>query len=102
LEGSKYKIGQLVTCYYKSIPPTPQWNPFIEGRPSVITGIKISAGPEKARYFYELTIVTWAGSMEKRLVGEENLVLYETLGELDREIEDLLIKYYKNNPLASD
>ncbi len=40
--------------------------------------------------------------MESRLVSEENIVLYKDLGDLDEEIEEFLMKYYKNNPLASD
>ena len=102
MEGSKYKLGQLVACYYKTIPPTPQWNPFIEGRPSIITRVKMSTGTEETRYFYEIAVVTWGGIMESRLVSEENIVLYEDLGDLDQEIEDFLMQYYKNNPLATD
>ena len=102
MEGSKYKLGQLVACYYKTIPPTPQWNPFIEGRPSIVTKVKMSAGTEKTKYFYELAVVTWEGRMETRLVSEENIVMYEDLGNLDQEIEDLLMDYYKKNPLATD
>ena len=102
MEGNKYKLGQLVACYYKTIPPTPQWNPFIEGRPSIITRIKISTGTQEVRYFYEIAVITWEGRMESRLVSEENIVLYKDLGDLDEEIEEFLMKYYKNNPLASD
>ena len=102
MEGSKFKLGQLVACYYKTIPPTPQWNPFIEGRPSIVTKVKMSAGTEKTKYFYELAVVTWEGRMETRLVSEENIVMYEELGNLDQEIEDLLMDYYKKNPLATD
>jgi hypothetical protein len=36
--------------------------------------------------------------METRLVSEENIVLYEELGDLDQEIEDMLMRYYKDNP----
>ena len=102
MEGSKYKRGQLVACYYKTIPPTPQWNPFIEGRPSIITKVKLSKGTERTKYYYELAVVTYNGVLEKRLVDEENIVLYKDLGDLDQEIEEFLMKYYKNNPLSTD
>ena len=62
----------------------------------------MSAGTEKTKYFYELAVVTWEGRMETRLVSEENIVMYEDLGNLDQEIEDLLMDYYKKNPLATD
>jgi hypothetical protein len=102
LKKSKYKVGQLVACYYKTIPSAPQWNPFIEGRPSIVTKIKNSNGTKKDKYYYEIAVVTWEGTMETRLVSEENIVLYEKLGDLDQEIEDMLMRYYKDNPLASD
>jgi len=102
LEGSKYKLGQLVACYYRTIPPSPQWNPFIEGRPSIITRVKISSGTEETKYYYEIAVVTWGGTMETRLVSEENIVLYEKLGDLDQEIEEFLMKYYRNNPISTD
>ena len=102
MEGSKYKLGQLVACYYKTIPPTPQWNPFIEGRPSIITRVKMSTGTQETKYYYEIAVVTWEGIMESRLVSEENIVLYKDLGDLDQEIEDFLMEYYKNNPLSTD
>ena len=102
MEGSKYKLGQLVACYYKTIPPTPQWNPFIEGRPSIVTKVKMSAGTENTKYFYELAVITWEGRMETRLVSEENIVMYKDLGSLDQEIEELLMDYYKKNPLSTD
>ena len=62
----------------------------------------MSAGTEKTKYFYELAVVTWEGRMETRLVSEDNIVMYEDLGNLDQEIEDLLMDYYKKNPLATD
>ena len=99
---NKYEIGQLVACYYKTIPSAPQWNPFIEGRPSIITKVKKSRGTQKAKYYYEIVVVTWEGNMETRLVSEENIVPYKKLGELDQEIEDMLMRYYKDNPLATD
>ena len=102
MEGSKYEVGQLVACYYKTIPAAPQWNPFIEGRPSIITRVKPSTGTTPLKYYYEIAVVTWEGIMESRLVSEENIVPYENLGELDQEIEDMLIQYYKKNPLATD
>ena len=98
MEGSKFKLGQLVACYYKTIPPTPQWNPFIEGRPSIVTKVKMSTGKQETKYFYELAVVTWEGRMENRLVSEENIVLYKDLGSLDQEIEELLMDYYKKIP----
>ena len=102
MEKSKYKLGQLVACYYRTIPPTPQWNPFIEGRPSIVTEVKQSTGKDDNRYYYKIAVVTWNGTMETRLVSEENIVPYKDLGDLDQEIEDFLMKYYKNNPLSTD
>ena len=98
---SKFKVGRLVACY-KPIPSAPQWNPFIEGRPSIITKIKESTGSSKKKYYYEIAIVAWNGVLETRIVSEENIVLYEKLEDLDQEIEDFLMRYYKNNPLATD
>ena len=102
MEGSKYKLGQLVACYYKTIPPSPQWNPFIEGRPSIITKVKMPAGKEQTKYYYELVVVTWDGVTETRLVSEENIVPYAQLDDLDSEIEQVLMDYYKKYPLATD
>jgi hypothetical protein len=102
LGKNKFKVGQLVACYYKTIPSAPQWNPFIEGRPSIITKIRNSKGIEETKYYYEIAVVTWEGTMESRLVSEENIVLYKELGDLDQEIEDMLMRYYKDNPLATD
>ena len=62
----------------------------------------MSAGTEKTKYFYEIAVVPWEGTMETRLVSEENIVLYRDLGNLDQEIEDLLMDYYKKHPLATD
>ncbi len=102
MKGSKYKLGQLVACYYKTIPAAPKWNPFIEGRPSIITKIKKSKGTKKDKYYYDIVVVTWEGGMETRTVSEENIVMYEDLDSLDQEIEDLLMDYYKKNPLSTD
>jgi|TARA_R110000737_G_scaffold63012_1_gene90479 hypothetical protein len=102
LGESKFKVGQLIACYYKTIPPTPQWNPFIEGRPAIITSIKTTKGTKETKYFYDISVITWEGTMETRLVSQENIVLYENLSELDQEIEEFLMQYYKNYPLATD
>ena len=102
MQGSKYEVGNLVACYYKTIPPSPQWNPFIEGRPGIITSIETSTGNKETKYFYEIVVVTWNGSVETRKVSQENVVLYENLSDLDQEIEEFLMQYYKNNPLATD
>ena len=99
---NKFKVGQLVACYYKTIPSAPQWNPFIDGLPSIITKIRESTGTSKKKYYYEIAIVAWNGVLETRIVSEENIVLYEKLEDLDQEIEDFLMRYYKNNPLATD
>jgi len=40
--------------------------------------------------------------MESRLVSEENIVPFQDLGNLDQEIEELLMDYYKKNPLSTD
>ena len=100
-----YKVGQLVTCYYKKIPPTPQWDPFVEGRPGIIIAIRITNGAASnndPRYFYEVFLTTWEGKQIKKLVSEENIVLYENLPDLDKEIDAFLMKYYKEHPLATD
>ena len=102
MEESKFKVGQLIACYYKTIPSTPQWNPFIEGRPAIITSIKTTKGTKEIKYFYDISIITWEGTMETRLVSQENIVLYENLSELDQEIEEFLMQYYNNYPLATD
>ena len=102
MKENKYKLGQLVACYYRSIPPSPQWNPFIEGRPSIITEVKQSTGMDDTRYYYRIAVVTWEGTMEARLVSEENIVPYKDLDDLDQEIEDFLMDYYKRYPLATD
>ena len=99
---NKFKVGQLVACYYRTIPAAPQWNPFIEGRPSIITNIKESTGTSKKKYYYEIAVVTWEGTMESRLVSEENIVPFRDLGNLDQEIEELLMNFYRENPLATD
>jgi len=62
----------------------------------------MSTGKQETKYFYELAVVTWEGRMENRLVSEENIVLYKDLGSLDQEIEELLMDYYKKNPLSTD
>ena len=62
----------------------------------------MSTGVEETKYYYEIAVVTWEGTMENRLVSEENIVLYQDLGNLDQEIEDLLMDYYKKYPLATD
>ena len=100
-----YKVGQLVTCYYKTIPPTPQWDPFVEGRPGVIIGIRIANGAASStdpKYFYEVFLTTWEGKQVKKLVSEENIVPYENLPDLDKEIDELVMNYYKKYPLATD
>jgi len=62
----------------------------------------MSTGTQETKYYYEIAVVTWEGIMESRLVSEENIVLYKDLGDLDQEIEDFLMEYYKNNPLSTD
>ena len=62
----------------------------------------MSTGVEETKYYYEIAVVTWEGTMENRLVSEENIVLYRDLGTLDQEIEELLMDYYKKHPIATD
>lgn len=105
MEKNLYKVGQLVACYYKTIPPTPQWDPFVEGRPGIITNIKTSVGrssSKETKYFYEVVLITWQGKTVKRLVSEENLVSYQDLPDLEKELDQFLMKYYKEYPLATD
>jgi len=104
LEGSKYKTGDLVSCYYKTIPPTPQWDPFVEGRPAIITRIKTSIGSnqKQLRYFYEVAVTTFTGALVTKMVSEENLLPYAKLPDLDKEIDELVMNYYKKHPHATD
>jgi len=103
LEGSKYKIGQLVACYYKTIPPT-QWDPFVEGRPGIITSVKTSVGKAshgKLRYYYEVAVTSCHGKLINKTINEENLVPFENVPTLGQEIDELVMNYYKKSPLTS-
>ena len=105
MKESKYQVGDLVSCYYKTIPPTPQWDPFSEGRPAIILNIKnyTTIGASKAAQFhYTVAVSSWQGTIDIKIVSEENLLPFAALPELSEEIDELVMKYYKENPLASD
>jgi hypothetical protein len=105
LKGSKYKVGDLVSCYYKTIPPSPTWDPFVEGRPAIIlevrqfTNIRVNKG---AKFHYTVSVSTFEGGTAIRLVSEENLLPYKDIPDLDKEIDELVMNYYKKYPLATD
>lgn len=103
MEGSKYKVGDLVSCYYRTIPPTPQWDPFVEGRPAIILEVKCAMHSQssKPRYYYKVMVSTFSGKHRVRQVTEENLLPYKDIPSLDQEIEELVMNYYKTSPLAS-
>ena len=103
MEGSKYKVGDLVSCYYKTIPPTPQWDPFVEGRPAIILKVScsITSQSRSPRYFYKVMVSTFGGNYVTRQVTEENLLPYKEIPDLDKEIDELVMDYYKRSPLAS-
>ncbi len=104
MEGSKYKVGDLVSCYYKTIPPTPQWDPFVEGRPAIVLEVKRASNSQNAkpRYYYKVVVTTFEGNHVSRTVTQDNLLPYEDIPNLDQEIEELVMNYYKKHPLASD
>ena len=105
MRESKYRVGDLVSCYYKTIPPTPQWDPFSEGRPAIILNIKsyTNIGVSKAAQFhYTVAVSSWRGKVDVKIVSEENLMPFESLPELSEEIDELVMDYYKKNPLATD
>ena len=105
MEGSKYSVGDLVSCYYKTIPPTPEWDPFVEGRPAIVltvkrfTNIKFNKG---AKFHYTVAVSTFEGKTTVKLVSEENLLPYKEALDLDKEVDDLVMDYYKRYPLDTD
>lgn len=105
MKESKYKVGDLVSCYYKTIPPTPQWDPFSEGRPAIILNIKsyTNIGVNKvAQFHYTVAVSSWRGKVDIKIVSEENLMPFEALQDLSEEIDELVMDYYKKHPLATD
>ncbi len=81
---AKYKVGDLVTCCWEEIPPSPQWNPFIEGRPSIITGVRLDDKVSKnhpATTFYRLAILTHKGKIVTRYLAEVNVQPFQTTTE---------------------
>ena len=103
MEGSKYKIGDLVSCYYKTIPPTPQWDPFVEGRPAIVLEVNKAKNSQSRlpRYYYKVVVTTFEGSHVTRTVTQDNLLPYEDIPDMDQEIEQLVMDYYKKHPLAA-
>ena len=105
MKESKYRVGDLVSCYYKTIPPTPQWDPFSEGRPAIILNIKkyTTIGASKGAHFhYTVAISSWRGKVDIKIVSEENLLPFAALPELSGEIDELVMDYYRKNPLSTD
>lgn len=105
MRESKYQVGDLVSCYYKTIPATPQWDPFAEGRPAIILEIKnyTNIGVSKAAQFhYTVAVSSWEGRINIKIVSEENLLPFAALPELSDEIDELVMNYYKKYPLATD
>lgn len=104
MQESKYKVGDLVSCYYKTIPPAPQWDPFVEGRPAIVLEVhsSLNSQSKKPRYFYKIVVSTFEGGYVTRTVTQNNLLPYADIPELDQEIEQLVMDYYKKHPLASD
>jgi len=104
VQESKYKVGDLVSCYYKTIPPAPQWDPFVEGRPAIVLEVHstLNSQSKKPRYFYKIVVSTFEGGYVTRTVTQNNLLPYADIPELDQEIEQLVMDYYKKHPLASD
>ena len=99
MKGSKYKVGDLVSCYYRVIPSTPQWDPFVEGRPGIV--LKVKKG-EQSKYYYIVVFVAHTGKYISKTIAESNLMLYEEIPEKDKEIEQLVMDYYKKHPFATD
>ncbi len=105
MKGNKYEVGDLVSCYYKTIPPTPTWNPFVEGRPAIILKVKQYTTVQHskgAKFHYTVAVSTYEGKIDMRTVSEENLLPYADLPELDKEIDELVMNYYKTNPFSTD
>ena len=105
MKKSKYRVGDLVSCYYKTIPPTPQWDPFSEGRPAIILNIKnyTNIGVNKvAQFHYTVAVSSWEGRIDVKIVSEENLLPFAALPDLSEEIDELVMNYYKKYPLATD
>ena len=105
MKGNKYEVGDLVSCYYKTIPPTPTWDPFVEGRPAIILKIKQYTTihhSKGSKFHYTVAVSTFEGKIDMRTVSEENLLPYASLAELDQEIDDIVMNYYKKHPLATD
>ena len=77
---AKYRVGDLVTCHWEYIPPTPEWNPFIEGRPCIITKLRDIEDASKDcdhQVFYQLAILTQRGKIITRYLAEQNVKPYE-------------------------
>ena len=105
MKGNKYEVGDLVSCYYKTIPPTPTWNPFVEGRPAIILDVKrytTIQHSKGSKFHYTVAVSTYEGKIDTRMVSEENLLPYASLPELDQEIDELVMNYYKKKPVATD
>lgn len=105
MKGNKYEVGDLVSCYYKTIPPTPTWDPFVEGRPAIILKIKQYTTihhSKGAKFHYTVAVSTYEGNITIRTVSEENLLPYADLPDLDKEIDELVVNYYKTNPFSTD
>ena len=105
MKGNKYEVGDLVSCYYRNIPATPRWDPFVEGRPAIILKIKqytTVAYSKGSKFHYTVAVSTFEGKTNIKTVSEENLLPYADLPDLDQEIDELVMNYYKKNPFSTD
>jgi len=93
---AKYKVGDLVTCCWEYIPPSPQWNPFIEGRPCIITEIRPLEKVSKnhpATTFYRLAILTQRGKIITRYLAEENVQPFKSTTEPVKPALPITLEY---------
>tara|TARA_R110000744_G_scaffold371939_1_gene483248 strand:- start:386 stop:700 length:315 start_codon:yes stop_codon:yes gene_type:complete len=103
--NNKFNIGNLVTCYYRTIPPSPNWNPFIEGRPAIITKVIERQGrkDEKTkRYFYDIVVISYKGSISTRTIHEDNLIDFVDAPDLEKQMKEEITQYFANKTNYSD
>ena len=59
------------------IPAPPQWNPFLEGRPCIVTQVrpleKVSKHHNEYSTYYRLAILTSKGKIITRYLAEQNV-----------------------------
>ena len=92
----KYNVGDLVTCCWEYIPPSPQWNPFIEGRPSIFTAVRPHEKVSKdhpATTYYRLAILTQKGTIITRYLAEVNVKAFEVATEPVKPALPITLEY---------